>query len=134
MITPNFHQMTNPPGEHLFYPDLISVPSDHIMETEWDSRAVSDLIRSKCIDDRAPAFLFLGRREAAMLKEHLAEVFGKESVVTLNGTYYLGLSVKTIRCASFFAIGGNKSNRLHGDPCRLKSSDHESGSHWQCRF
>lgn len=79
--------------------------------TAWDIRAVAKLVRSKCVDGKTPSFLFLGRREAALLKEHLAEVFGEESVITLNGTYYMGLNVKTIACESFFAIGGSKINR-----------------------
>lgn len=125
--------MTNLPGERLFYPDIISVPSDYFMETGWDFRAVSELIRSKSIDDRTPAFLFLGMREAAMLKEHLAEVFGEESVVTLNGTYYMGLNVKTIRCESFFAIGGSKTNRERCLSHPLAGRDGTTDSYWQFR-
>ena len=133
MNTPNFNQMTNLAGERLFYPDLISVPSDYFMETGWDFRAVSELIRSKCIDDRTPAFLFLGMREAAMLKEHLAEVFGEESVVTLNGTYYQGLNVKTIRCESFFAISGSKANRGRNMSRHPADRDGTTDSYWQFR-
>lgn len=104
------------------------------METGWDSGAVSELIRSKSIDGRAPSFLFLGRREAAMLKEHLAEVFGEESVVTLNGTYYLGLNVKTIHCESFFAIGGSKLSRTCCGPHAPADRDGIIEPRWHFRF
>ena len=131
MTTLNFNQMKNLPGERLFYPDLVSVPSEYFMEACWNSRAVSELIRSKSIGGRTPSFLFLGRREAAMLKEHLAGVFGHESVVTLNGTYYQGLNVKTIQCASFFAIGGSKISRAHGTPIRPEWRNREAEPLWQ---
>jgi len=122
-VPPNIHilmiinhhcQMTNPRGEDLFYPDLVSVSSELFMEAAWDTMAVAELIRSKSIDGRTPTFLYLGRREAAMLREHLAEAFGAESVVTLNGSYYMGLNVRTIHCERFFGTGGRKTRR---PPC-----------------
>jgi hypothetical protein len=69
------------------YPDLISIPSELSFTDRWDGEAVTELIRSKSTAGETPAFLFLGRREARMLKEHLAEIFGEETVVTQNGTY-----------------------------------------------
>lgn len=98
----------------LFYPDRLSVASELSMDVTWNAGAVANLIRSKCVDGKSPTFLFLGEREATMLREHLAEVFGMESVVTLNGTYYMGLNVRTIRCERFFAIGGSKTT--HASP------------------
>ena len=106
--------MTNQRGEDLFYPDLVSVCSELFMEAAWDTMAVAELIRSKSIDHRTPTFLYLGRRETALLKEHLAVAFGEESVVTLNGTYYMGLNIKTIHCERFFGVGGRKNRR---PPC-----------------
>jgi len=129
----NNYKMTDMTKHQLFYPDRLSVSSE-ISLAEWDARAVAALIRSKCVDGKSPTFLFLGRREAAMLKENLAEVFGEESVVTLNGTYYMGLNVKTIRCESFFAIGGSKTNRPQDAPCRMEWRDSETESLWQCRI
>jgi hypothetical protein len=98
------------------YADLASVPSELSLRDCWDGEAVSELIRSKSAHGETPAFLFLGRREALMLREHLAEIFGEESVVTLNGTYYKGLDVVTIDCESFLATGGRKTLRTLQDP------------------
>jgi hypothetical protein len=98
------------------YPDLATVPSELSFRDCWDGEAVSDLIRSKSANGETPAFLFLGRREAAMLREHLAEIFGEESVVTLNGTYYKGLVVMTIDCESFLSTAGRKAIRILQDP------------------
>jgi len=99
------------------------------MDTIWDDRAVAELIRAKSVDAKSPTFLFLGRREATMLHDHLAEVFGEDAVSTLNGTYYMGLNVKTIDCESFFAIGGSKSTRPYDvfyNPELLRRADHDT--------
>lgn len=90
------------------YADLATVPSELSFRDYWDGEAVSDLIRSKSSNGETPAFLFLGKREATMLREHLAEIFGESSVTTLNGIYYKGLGVVTIDCESFLATGGRK--------------------------
>src|SRR6187401_755695 len=90
------------------YADISSVPSELSFTDAWDGDAVSKLIRSKCDHGETPAFLFLGRKEATLLKQHLAEIWGEESVVTLHGTYYKGLKVVTIDCESFLTTGGHK--------------------------
>lgn len=116
--------------------DHISVPSELSFDDAWDGEAVSELIRSKCEFGETPAFLFLGRKEAALLKEHLAEIFGEESVVTLYGTYYKGLEVVTIDCESFLATGGRKAVRTLQDPIarRPEWRDRETAALWQFRI
>jgi hypothetical protein len=118
------------------YADLISVPSELSFRDVWDGEAVSELIRSKSANGETPAFLFLGRREAEMLREHLAEIFGEDSVVTLNGTYYKGLDVVTIDCASFLATGGRKAIRTLQDPIARRPvwRDRETETLWQFRI
>lgn len=115
------------------YPDLISVPSEISFEECWDGEAVSELIRSKSANGETPAFLFLGRKETHLLKEHLAEIFGEESVVTLKGTYYKGLDVVTIDCESFLATGGRKAIRTLQDPMSRRPAwrDRETEARWQ---
>jgi hypothetical protein len=118
------------------YADHISVPSELSFEGNWDGEAVSELIRSKCDHGETPAFLFLGRKEAELLREHLAEIFGEESVVTLNGTYYKGLVVMTIDCESFLATGGRKAIRTLQDPMSRRPAwrDRETEALWQFRL
>ncbi len=60
-------------------------PELHMRDT-WDAKAVSELIRSKCRFGETPAFLFVGKKEAELLRGHLAEAFGTESVTTLHQT------------------------------------------------
>jgi hypothetical protein len=119
MINPRNDVILDVTRRNLIYPDRVKVPSELFMDAFWDARAVAELIRIKSVDSKAPTFLFLGRREAAMLKDYLAEVFGEDSVTTLNGTYYMGLNVKTICCDSFFAIGGSKTLRTPSVSDRL---------------
>lgn len=118
------------------YADLASVPSELSFRDCWDGEAVSELIRSKSAHGETPAFLFLGRREALMLREHLAEIFGEESVVTLNGTYYKGLDVVTIDCESFLATGGRKTIRTLQDPISRRPAwrDETSETLWRFRI
>ena len=122
--------------QHETYPDISTVPSELSLEDTWDGEAVSELIRSKCDNGATPAFLFLGRKEAALLKEHLAESFGEESVVTLHGTYYMGLDVITIDCESFLTTGGRKAIRTLQDPMSRRPAwrDRDTETLWQFRI
>lgn len=106
------------------------------MAENWDSVAVSDLIRSKCDHGETPAFLFLGKKEALLLQGHLAVVFGAESVTTLHDTYYMGLEVIVIDCESFFLAGGRKTIRTLQDPIsrRPQWRDRETEGLWQFRI
>jgi hypothetical protein len=121
---------------HAPYPDLSTVPSELSFTDAWDGEAVSELIRSKCDHGETPAFLFLGRKEALLLKEHLAETWGEESVVTLHGTYYMGLDVVTIDCESFLTTGGRKAIRTLQDPMSRRPAwrDREVEALWQFRI
>ena len=118
------------------YPDISSVPSELSFMDTWDGEAVSELIRSKCDHGETPAFLFLGRKEAALLKGHLAEAFGEDAVSTLHGTYYMGLDVVTIDCESFLKTGGRKVVRTLQDPMSRRPPwrDRESETLWQFRI
>lgn len=106
------------------------------MAYKWDTRAISDLIRSKCANGETPAFLFLGEREAKLLRSHLAGAFGAEAVSTLHGTYYMGLVVMVIDCASFVFAGGRKVIRTLQDPIsrRPEWRDRETEALWQLRL
>lgn len=121
---------------HLPSADHLSVPSELSFEEGWDGEAVSELIRSKCDHGQTPAFLFLGRKETELLREHLAEIFGDDSVVTLNGTYYKGLDVVTIDCETFLATGGRKAIRTLQDPISRRPAwrDRETEALWQFRI
>jgi hypothetical protein len=116
--------------------DQESVPSELRLEERWDSGAVRDLIRSKSGFGETPAFLFLGRIETAMLRTHLAEAFGEESVTTLKGTHYMGLKVVEIQCDSFLATAGRKTSRTTQNPAASRPAwkDRDDEALWQLRL
>ena len=117
-------------------PDVATVKTELVFKDKWDSGAVSKLIRSKSAFGETPAFLFLGKKEAALLKTHLSEAFGEESVTTLHDTYYMGLDVIEIDCESFVFAGGRKSMRTLQDPIsrRPQWRDRETSGLWQLRL
>jgi hypothetical protein len=117
-------------------PDVATVTPELAMTDSWDADAVSNLVRSKSDHGETPAFLFLGRKEALLLQDHLAGVFGAESVTTLNDTYYMGLDVVVIDCDSFVFAGGRKMIRTLQDPIarRPQWRDRETEGLWQFRI
>ncbi|BCU77401.1 hypothetical protein [Luteolibacter sp. LG18] len=117
-------------------PDTRSLEPELSFEGGWDSRAVSDLIRSKSTQDRTPACLFLGRKEAALLRGHLAQAFGANAVATLRSTYYMGLEVVEIDCDSFVYVGGRKTVRTLQDPIARRPAwrDQDDASLWRLRL
>lgn len=126
----NHHNESNP------LPDSITLAPELAFEDAWVARDVSRLIRSKCTFGETPSFLFLGKKEAALLREHLAEVFGLESVTTLHDTYYMGLEVVEIACESFLMTGGRKTSRTLQDPMSRRPAwrDHETDALWRFRI
>ena len=116
--------------------DTIRVPSELSFEEFWDGEAVSGLIRSNYDHGETPAFLFLGSKEAGLLKEHLAEIFGEDTVPTLHGTFHMGLDVVIIDCETFLATGGRKAIRTLQDPFSRRPAwrDRETEALWQFRI
>ena len=98
------------------FPDSSSLAPELVFGDYWSPFAVSELIRSKSAHGETPAFLYVGKKEVALLREHLAEVFGIESVSTLRDTYYMGLEVVEIECESFLFAGGRKAVRTLQQP------------------
>lgn len=74
----------------------------------WDTLAVARLIRENSTAETSPAFLYLGRIETRLLRDHLAAAFGAASVTTLNETYYMGLKVVSVDLDSYLQTGGSK--------------------------
>ncbi len=117
-------------------PDVATVPTELTMGDKWNTRAVSELIRSKSANGESPSFLFLGAKEANLLRSHLAAAFGAESVSTLHDTYYMGLEVIVIDCESFVFTGGRKTIRTLQDPMsrRPEWRDRDTEALWQLRL
>jgi len=117
-------------------PDTTPVASELSITGIWDSAGIADLIRSKSSQGETPAFLFLGKAETALLRQHLAEAFGEEAVVTLKASYYQGLEVIPLECESFVFAGGRKTRRILQDPISRRPAwqDREISGLWQMRI
>ena len=74
----------------------------------WDTDALRQLIKRKTTNERKPAFLFVGRHEARLLRRHLGAAFGPESVQTLKNLYYMGLEVVELETQSYLRTAGVK--------------------------
>jgi hypothetical protein len=123
-------------AKHTILPDTIPVATELTLGDSWDSAAIASLIRSKCNLAQSPAFLFLGRSEATLLRGHLAAAFGREAVATLNATYYMGLRVIELAVPSFVRTAGRKTIRTLQDPIARRPAwrDQDTDSLWQFRL
>ena len=74
----------------------------------WDTSAVRSLIDRKTRAGRKPAFLFLGRHEAELLRERIGANFGPDSVRSLRNHYYHGLEVIELDTPAFLRTAGMK--------------------------
>lgn len=130
------HNIMNVIHQNIPLPDVATVEPDLKMIGGWEASEMSDVIRAKSSHQETPAFLFLGKREADFLTNHLAEVFGPESVSTLHQTYYMGLDVIVLDCDSFVYAGGRKTARTLQDPMsrRPQWRDRSSDGLWQLRL
>lgn len=117
-------------------PDDATLAPELSFADTWDSVAVSDLIRSKSSFGETPAFLFIGQKEAGLLREHLAQVFGSEAASILKDTYYMGLEVVEIECEQFLYAGGRKTVRTLQDPISRRPAwrDRDTDTLWQLRI
>ena len=78
----------------------------------WDSEQIRQLVEQKSSKGRKPSFLFLGRTEAGLLREHLGAAFGPESVRSLKNLYYMGMEVVETDAESYVRTAGAK--RIEG--------------------
>ena len=117
-------------------PDTATLASEATLDDRWDAAVISQLIRSKSSHGETPAFLFLGRKEAALLRCHLQRAFGAEAVADLRTTYYMGLQVVELASPSFVFAGGRKSARILQDPIARRPAwrDREESSLWRFRL
>lgn len=79
-----------------------------IFRDRWDSKAIRQLLERKTSKGRKPSFLFLGRAEAELLRQHLGSAFGPESVRSLKNLYYMGMEVVETDADSYVRTAGAK--------------------------
>lgn len=132
--TTPYHRMIHIQSTHT--PDTRPIAPELELSDCWDPTAVAELIRSKSTFQETPCFLFLGKKEADLLRDHLGAIFGAENVPCLKDTYYMGLEVVEIACESFLLTGGRKTSRTLQDPMSRRPAwrDEASDALWQLRL
>jgi len=114
----------------------ISIASDLVLFHKWNEKALRELVQRKSTTSSAPAFLFLGLHEAHLLRKHLGNAFGSESVRSLKNIYYLGMEVIELQTDYFLRTSGRKRvqnfRKKSGRTPRWK--DIADGSLWQPAF
>lgn len=112
------------------------VPSELFLDRHWDVRRIRELIAKKSRQGSRPAFLFLGQKESALLRNHLGQAFGEDSVTSLKDLYYLNLKVIELKTASFFRTAGRKrmENFTVSTGRRPRWKDVRQDSFWGLKF
>jgi hypothetical protein len=83
-------------------------PSEAALGSEWNSETIVRLIRRNSARGYMPSMLMLGKRESAMLRDHLAQAFGQEEVSRLNELHYAGLKVVETQIDSLVKVAGER--------------------------
>lgn len=71
----------------------VAGPSEATLGAERNSQTIIRLIRSNSARGYMPSMLVPGKRESAMLRDHLAQAFGEEEVSRFNELHHAGLKV-----------------------------------------
>ena len=88
--------------------NFAALPKDVVLGDSWDTRALRQVIDERCADGRKPTHLFLGMREAQLLRQHLGSAFGEENASSLEHIWYMGLRVVELQSDSVFRVAGNR--------------------------
>jgi len=114
-------------------PNDAELPKDVALTDRWDTHALRLVIDDRCAHGRKPTHLFLGRREADFLRQHLGAAFGEENASNLEHIWYMGLRVVELQCESVFRVAGNRFvGALGAEPESLAGlSDGEIRNAWR---
>lgn len=94
-------------------PTALSEPRSELqMFDRWNSDALRALINRKTEEGAKPSYLFLGRTEANLLRQHLGTAFGTDSTKSLTNLFYMGLSVVEVEAESYLRTA--RAKRVEG--------------------
>ena len=111
------------------------LPRDLVLDDAWDTSQLRRLIDARCEADRKPTHLFLGRKEAGLLRRHLGEAFGHEEVSKIDHLWYMGLRVFELDIDSFARVAGDKFMKdIDNDPVKLQKWKEDDFAGWQLKF
>lgn len=87
---------------------ILEDPTETILGEEWDSEAIVRLIRRNSPPGQMPTILMLGKKEATLLRAHLANAFGAEELSKLAELHYAGLKVVETEVESLVKVAGER--------------------------
>jgi|GEM_PF-1845849 len=73
----------------------------------WDSSEIRELIDTRSENERIPSHLFLGKREAQLLRQHLRQAFPEQGEFDLQGFRFLGLEIVLHESDSLLRLAGD---------------------------
>ena len=112
-----------------------SLPKDLELTDKWDTSALRALVDDRCHKGRKPSHLFLGITESELLREHLGQAFGSDSVSTFNDLYYMGMLVVELQTDSCVRVAGEKfMDKLERSGFDLKNWKDDDFSEWELHF
>ena len=112
-----------------------SLPQDLNLTDKWNTSALRALVDERCQEGRKPSHLFLGRKESGLLRDHLGEAFGSDSVSTFNDLYYMGMQVVELQTDSCVRVAGEKfMDKLESSSFDLSSWNDDDFSEWELHF
>ncbi len=115
-------------------PDL-QLPCDVLLDDKWDTSALRSVVDQRCHAGRKPSHLFLGRKESLLLRKHLGDAFGAETVSTFNALYYMGMLVTELDTPSCVRVAGEKfMDRLERSGLDLSKWGEDDFSEWELHF
>jgi hypothetical protein len=98
------------------------LPRDIEMDDTWATSKLRKLIDQRCAEGRKPTHLFLGQKEADLLRQHLGEAFGHENATRLEHIWYMGLRVIELQTESAVRVAGEQFiSKLDVQPEQLSS-------------
>ncbi len=83
-------------------------PSEATLGEVWSSETIVRLIRRNSARGYMPSMLMLGKRESAMLRDHLAQAFNQEEMAQLAELHYAGLKVVETQIESLVKVAGER--------------------------
>ncbi|MEM9480827.1 MAG: hypothetical protein AAGA58_14320 [Verrucomicrobiota bacterium] len=111
------------------------LPRDLVLDDKWDTSQLRRLVDARCASGRKPTHLFLGRKEAKLLRDHLSQAFGEEEVSKLDHLWYMGLRVFELDIDTFARVAGDKfMKQIDDDPEKLKRWKAADFAGWQLKF
>ena len=111
------------------------LPCDVQLDDKWDTSALRAVVDKRCHAGRKPSHLFLGRKESMLLRKHLGDAFGPETVETFNDLYYMGMLVTELDTPSCVRVAGEKfMDKLERSGLDLGHWGEDDFSEWELHF